>query len=556
MNGFIKKTRKRIWLLMLVVFICTTPAATDAENNDPNSVNKEVLTSLEQRMQKKISVDFRDTAIEDVLRIMAEQADVDIVKSPKVFGNVTATLTEIPLEEALNNILRAHDFGYILDKNMIRIAPSAEISDESEKLVNRIYRIIYANVDEVEKSLEKFISNRGSLSSSPGTSNIIVTDTESKIKAIDTFIEEIDRITPQIMVEVRIYDITSTESFDVIVDWDAGRNTAIDTITKTDKETITDTHTPATDTYTTTTTDTSATDTYTTTITESDDPDATAPVITETVTTQSPATTGTGTVRTETPASDGRGIVKTQETTTESTSYRSRPFVSGGFDRETGGSIRFGLMNDMVDIDIALSMLHKQVGATLLANPSILVLDNETAQFKIVREIPYKEQSATSDGGSMTSTQFKDVGVQLQVTPHITRDGMLRLHIIPEFGIVEDQQRDSTGALLVPTVSTRMLDTKALVRNNQTVVLGGLRKREITQDIRKMPLLGDLPLLGGMFTDTSESVKTNELLIFITPRIVIEPTLSPDDIEALKRTNIPKAKTSKVSFGDVSEENK
>ena len=492
MNGFIKKTRKRIWLLMLVVFICTTPAATDAENNDPNSVNKEVLTSLEQRMQKKISVDFRDTPIEDVLRIMAEQADVDIVKSPNVIGNVTATLTEIPLDEALNNILRAHDFGYILDKNMIRIAPSAEINDESEKLISRIYRIIYANVNEVEESLGKFISSRGSLSSSPGTSNIIVTDTESKIKAIDTFIEEIDRITPQIMVEVRIYDITSTESFDVVVDWDAGRNTAMDTITKTDTDTIADT-----------------------------------------------------------------GTTYSHETTTESTSYRSRPFVSGGFDRTNGGSIRFGLMNDMVDIDIALSMLHKQVGATLLANPSILVLDNETAKFKIVREIPYKEQSATSDGGSMTSTEFKDVGVELEVTPHITRDGMLRLHIIPAFGIVEDQQRDSvTNELLVPTVSTRTLDTKALVKNNQTVVLGGLRKREITQDIRKMPLLGDLPLLGGMFTDTSESVKTNELLIFITPRIVIEPTLSPDDIEALKRTNIPKAKTSKVSFGDVSEENK
>ena len=202
-----KKSRvlKFLAVLALVMAAC---AITTAENDDEFLEKKEVLTTLEQRMLKRISIDFRNTPIDDVIRIMAEQADVDIVKSPKVIGNVTATLTDVPLEEALNNILASHGYGYVVDENMIRIAPIEEIALKAEMLVSRIYRITYTDVKEVETALKKFVSARGSLSSNPSTSNIIVTDSESKMKAIDKFIEEIDRITPQILVEVRIYDIT------------------------------------------------------------------------------------------------------------------------------------------------------------------------------------------------------------------------------------------------------------------------------------------------------------------------------------------------------------
>ena len=205
---------------------------TQEPNEDPNQ--KEVSTTLQQRMLKTISVDCINTPIEDVIRMIAEQADVDIIKSPGVTGNVTATLTNVPLAEALNNILAVHGYGCVIDKNMIRIAPIDEIAQKGEILDNRVYRITYADVAEVENALKKFISKRGSISSNPGTSNIIVTDTGSSIKAIDTFIDEIDRITPQVMVEVRIYDVTSTDGFDIGAEWAAGRNNPITGISNVD----------------------------------------------------------------------------------------------------------------------------------------------------------------------------------------------------------------------------------------------------------------------------------------------------------------------------------
>ena len=185
-----------------------------------------LLSPVQQRMQRVISVDFKDADINDVLMILAQQSDVDIVKSPKVQGTVTAVLRNIPLGEALDNILDVQGFGYITTDNMIRVVPKDEIIEARERLISRVYRITYADVVEVERALRGFISEAGSISANPGTSNIIVTDTESKINAINAFIDEIDRITPQIMVEARIYDVTSADNLDIGVQWQAGTATS------------------------------------------------------------------------------------------------------------------------------------------------------------------------------------------------------------------------------------------------------------------------------------------------------------------------------------------
>ena len=225
---------KELSFLTILTFVVAACAVAVAENGNEepekppaseSSPQKEVLTTLEQRMQEKISIDVSDLPIDMVIRQLAEQADVDLIKSPKVIGNVTATLTDVPLKEALKNILRAHGFDYITDKNMIRIVPVADIIEAEERLTSKIYRITYADVTEVEKALQKFVSKRGTVSLNKGTSHVIVTDTESNIKAIDKFVEEIDQITPQVLVEVRIYDITTQDTLDLGVQWEAGRLT-------------------------------------------------------------------------------------------------------------------------------------------------------------------------------------------------------------------------------------------------------------------------------------------------------------------------------------------
>jgi type IV pilus assembly protein PilQ len=473
--------RKLMMLTILSLLVLSLVAmAADAPAEQEETV--EVLTKVQIRMQQKVNVDFRETPIEDVLRMLAKQADVDIVKSPVVIGNVTATLSDIPLDEALDNILAAHGYGYIATENMIRIVPRSEILNIQEPLENRVYHITYADVKELEKALTKFLSTRGSISSMPGTSNIIITDTASKIKAIDKFIEQVDRVTQQVLVEVRIYDVTDTDNFNLDIAWNAGRNTE-----NTSGDQVTQTTGQGID--------------YVNELAQG------------------------------VPA-DGIPI--------QAAKRRTDPYAAGSFDQTTGGSVRLGFFNDSFSLDVMLTALEKEEYATLLANPSIMVLDNETATFEIVEEIPYKEERQSSAGGSQTSTQFKEVGVELEVTPKITRDDMLRLQIAPEFGVAGPQVVNDDGDRLVPVVNTRRLNTVALLKNGETVVLGGLRKQEVSKILSKTPLLGDLPLLGPLFRSENEETETTELLVFITPRIIDIPVIQSHEAQTLEYTDVPK----------------
>jgi type IV pilus assembly protein PilQ len=471
MIGFTGKFKKsKLLTFLALVCISSLAAAAGGENSeDPNKPEDsnippvtEITNDLEQRLSKKISVEFRDTPIDDVIRIIAEQADLDIVKSPNVTGNVTVTLTNIPLREALNNILSIHGFTYILTGNMIRIVTSEEMLQKPEILQTKTFEIVYADVAQIVNALEKFKSPQGSVSSIQGTSYIIVTDTETKINEITTLISKIDRITPQILVEARIYDITSRDRLDLGIEWEAGRNT-------------------------------------------------------------------------------------TYNASGNPTAGRTDPFITGGFNgtiaktESTSGDLRVGWLNPSIDVDILLKAQKENVNAKLLANPRILVLDNETANIKIVSEIPYQELQETSAGGSIGTTAFREVGVELDVTPHLaTRDEMIRLHLKPVFSVVTGEVQVAGVGISYPqpVVDRREATTTLLIKNGLTVVLGGLRKKETTKQINKIPVLGDLPLIGFLFRFEGEETITSELVVFITPYIVHQPVMTQDEHKAYKVTEI------------------
>ncbi len=417
----------------------------------------QVLTPVEQKMQKLVSIDFRNTPMEDVIRMLAAQADIDIVKSPNVVGNVTATLTNVPLGEALRNILAAHGYTYVADQSMLRVVTKAEVADVQEALVNKVYQITYADVREVENALKKFLSPRGSISSNAGTNNLIVTDTESKIRAIDTFIVEVDRMTQQVLVEARIYDITATDNFDLGIRWLVGTNTTF---------------------------------------------------------------------------GSGLGTAGGKQTS---------PFVTSEFDSAaaaaktdlTTGNFSFGWLTSKVNIDVLLQAEKEIIDAKLLANPRVLVLDNETALIKIISEVPYQQLNQGLGVQAFGTVEFKEVGVTLKVTPHVTRDDIIRLKLEPEFSVQTGSQSPGisggqTDILDVPVIDSRKADTTLLVKDGQTVVLGGLRQKKANKTTTKIPLLGDLPCAGWLFRFNGETTIMSEVVVFVTPRLIKQPLVTGD----------------------------
>ena len=420
---------------------------------------------LQRRMKTKISVDFREAPIEDVIKSLAEQANIDIVKGPAVTGTVTATLTDVSLDEAMESIFSVHGFGYTTSESIVRIIPKAELAQYILKYRTKMYRIDYADIEEMNTLVSGMLTAQGKIAMSKTTGHLCVTDTEDQIEMLDAFIEEMDRETPQILVEARIYDVSCSDYLDLGFDWFAGTFTLFDTTT-------------------------------------------------------------------------GLPVVG------EAKPYGNAQFNSGIAQAPKGAfGLRLGILTENMDIDVAFKAVKDKIKSRLLANPKILVLNDEEATIKIVEEIPYQELTQTSGGGNIGTTKFKDVGVELVVTPHVTREGKIRLMLNPMFSV----QTGSvpifipTGATQTissaqPIVNKREAATQALIKDGETVVIGGLRKKDIVRELSKVPLLSDIPILGELFKFRGEKTVNSELIVFITPRLVVKPELSAGDSRKLEAT--------------------
>ncbi len=423
---------------------------------------------LLQRMKTRVSVDFREAPIEDVIKSLAQQANIDIVKGPSVTGSVTATLTDVPLEEAMESIFTVHGFGYTTSESIVRIVPKNEMAQYMIRLQTKVYHIDYADCEAVNKAIKDVLSPQGKIAMNKETGHLCITDTDQKIEMIDKFIEEMDRETPQILVEARIYDVSCSVFLDLGFDWSAGTITLFD---------------------------------------------------------------GAGN------AIDAAGS-------------KTQPFAAAGFASsvtqasKTAAGLRLGVLNDHINLDVMFSAAKDNVKARLLANPKVLVLNGRPADIKIVSEIPYQELTQTSGGGNIGTTKFKEVGVQLQVTPQLTRDGKVRLMLKPTFSVQTGnvpifipQGSGTPISSAQPVVDKREAQTFALIQDGQTVVIGGLRKRDVVQELSTVPLLSDIPLLGELFKFRGEKAVNSELIVFITPHIITEPGLAPSDTRKLEDMN-------------------
>ncbi len=200
--------------------------------------------------------------------------------------------------------------------------------------------------------------------------------------------------------------------------------------------------------------------------------------------------------------------------------YHTYPLnVNLGVNAEQAARFAVGLVSGGFMLDLELSALATEGNGEVVARPKIVTADKQSATITSGVEIAFQETSASG----ATATSFKQAVMQLKVRPHITPDGRISmsLHV----------SQDSLGEVVngVPLINTNQLDTRVLVGDGETVVLGGVYRTRKTRAITKTPLLGDIPLLGRLFRHTSLAESKQELLIFITPKIIEDSTLDFDD---------------------------
>ena len=195
------------------------------------------------------------------------------------------------------------------------------------------------------------------------------------------------------------------------------------------------------------------------------------------------------------------------------------------------GGLTVGLLTEPVEIaGVTVSNISAIINAVktdddfrILSTPQILTTDNEEARISVGENRPYQTRSTTDQsGGTFESFEYRDVGKTLKITPHVTEDRLVRMQINLEVTEIDQAQTLTTSSTL-PVTLKRTVDTTVIVKDQQTVVIGGLIDDSTTQNENKVPVLGDIPLLGWMFKKSSTETDKTNLYVFLTPRVIKNP---------------------------------
>jgi type IV pilus assembly protein PilQ len=397
---------------------------------------------------EKIALDFYDTDIKNVFRILREVSGKNFAIDKDVTGKVTMSLDKpVPWDQVLDLVLRMNQLGQVYEGDIVRIATIETLKKEDdlrkaklesmrkareearalEPMMTIYIPVSYSNAkDEIKPHVEKILTEkRGSVTVDEKNNQIIITDTATKVRQAREIIRRIDKVTSQVIIEGRVVEVSSDFSRELGITWGGSYGPGI--------------------------------------------------------------IGGTGTNTT----TDAAMNFPSQSTST----------IGISFSRLSG--VPFVL-------NAEINALETTGEGRILSAPKILTLDNKKAKIKQGLEFPYLERD--SSGGS--SVKFKSIDLMLEVTPHVTPDNRISLKI---FITKNDVDTITDG---VPSVATNEAETELLINDGDTIVIGGIIKKSETQGQSAFPGLSKIPILGWLFKNDNKRRQHDELLIFITPRIV------------------------------------
>jgi type IV pilus assembly protein PilQ len=424
------------------------------------------FTEEKEYQGRRISLDFKDADIGNILRLIADVSDLNIIAGEEVEGTVTVRLVEVPWDQALDVILMTKGLGFTRIGKVLRIAPLEILKQEEEQrlqerrsrerledLVVKLQPVSYANAKDLEKLVKRLLSARGTVNIDKRTNTLILKDIPSVINEATALIKAIDTQTPQVLIEAKIVEANLSFSRSLGAVFGIGYNpTGVD---------------------------------------------------------------GSGNARTwqggapDFHLGDGSNLVVPGVGTSP---QRSNFVVANPISAATG-LLTMGLLgvNDHVQLDLQIQAAEANTKAKVISSPRVVTLDNSEA--KILQGTAIK--FVASDGDNV-STNFVDAVLELKVTPHITADRT----IIMAIRVSRNAPRIDTSTGQDTGINKNEADTEMLVFDGQTAVLGGIYVVEKSDSSSKVPFLADLPLLGPAFRNKSVLDERRELLIFVTPRIV------------------------------------
>jgi type IV pilus assembly protein PilQ len=441
--------------------------------NTASSTESEISSFLEGEQKytgRLISLDLQDTDIDNALRIIAEVSNLNIIASDDVTGKVTLRLIDVPWDQALDVILKTNGLDKVQELNVIRVAPVEKLRTEREALKEaqradeelqallvRYVRVSYAKASEIKPLVETVITERGSVAVDERSNQLIVKDIQKGITNVAELIRKLDLRTPQVLLETQIVE--------------AQRNFARDLGIELGFEYV-----------------------------------------------QSP----------ETGNATGHNFPNSISVGGSVNPDSNVGVLFPAALEETAGSavsFLFGSADGSQSLGARLTSFEQEGRIRVVSRPSVATINNKKATIKSVEKIRVRTpdsglsvatgQGAVASGGSATATETFEVGITLDVTPQASPDFYVLLDIHAKSSTLGANEVDG-----IPSEVERSATSTVLVSSGQTFALGGIYKILDNETLSGVPFLKDVPFLGSLFRRNAIESGDEELIFFITPRIV------------------------------------
>lgn len=425
---------------------------------------------------ERVSLSFQSVDIRSLLQIIADVAGTNMVVSDSVSGEIAMRLQNVPWDQALDIILRTKGLGMRQQGNVMLVAPLEELALrekvelESQKqtadlapLRSEIIQVNYAKASDIAKLLKSnnssMLSARAAVNVDDRTNTLIILESRDKLAEVRQLIAQLDIPVRQVLIESRV--VIARDDYGKQL----GARFGVSGVGGSNGVLL--------------------------------------------------STAGNGAATNLNVSQQVQGVGITPADTTSSTVASlptNRYNVNLPAAAATAGKVALAILGANYLVDLELSALQTEGRGEVISNPRVITANGKQAYVEQGTEIPYRE--ASSSGAATVS--FKKAVLSLTVTPQITPDN----RILMDLAVTND----TLGQVFegIPTLDVRRVNTQVLVKTGETVVLGGVFEQSTSNDKSKIPLFGDIPLLGNLFRNDIRSDQKRELLIFVTPKLLQE----------------------------------
>ena len=476
-----------------------------------SATEKETAVVDNLAVSPTVTLDFKDADIRNVLKIISYKSGVNIVATPEVIGNISIRLVEVPWENALDVILKTYGFGYERKGNIITVAPLDKLTAQKKQeielaqvqpTITEVFNLKYLDAQDAKKALDPQLSPRGKITvlemtgqagwefaggestgkrkrsaeEKMGRSKVlIVSDVPPIIEKVREVVAKLDVKPQQILIQTRIIEVDRNKLRDIGFDWGTGTAGA-----------------------------------------------ETSAVTNNTLTTQGgKAQTSLG------------GHNLSSQVKPSGFNPMAGALVSGVEPYNIGLELLFKKLTGP-QFEVIIHALEEDVHTNTLSAPRIMTLNNQEAAILVNTRYPILKQEQTATATTPITTEsldyYQDIGIQLNVVPQIAGDNAINMVIHPAV----TSYTDTLGVNAYPIIQNREAETRILMRDNETVVIGGLMKDVKTKAVEGIPFLKDIPYIGKAFSRETYDTEKVELLIFITASIVKDEDSSLENIAKIE----------------------